>query len=94
LPIPGQQVVMTIVEIPPGAREIRHTHPGMLTGYIVEGTMTLEHEGRPSATYKAGESFFVDAGKIHQGINTGTATVKLIGTLIAEKGKPLNTAAQ
>ncbi len=63
VPIPGHQMVMTLVEIPPGVREIRHTHPGVLGGYVLEGTLTLEHEGRSTATYKAGESFFVEAGK-------------------------------
>jgi quercetin dioxygenase-like cupin family protein len=94
MPIPGYQLVMTLVEIPAGVREIRHTHPGVLAGYMIEGTLILEHEGRPAATYTAGETFFVDAGKIHQGINTSNAPAKLVATLVLEKGKPGNTPAQ
>jgi quercetin dioxygenase-like cupin family protein len=94
MPIPGYQLTMTLVEIPAGVREIRHTHPGVLAGYMIEGTLILEHEGRPAATYKAGETFFVEAGKIHQGINTSNAPVKLVATLVLEKGKPGNTPAQ
>ena len=45
----------------------------------------------PTATYNAGESAHIEAGKIHQGINAGNAAVKLVATLVAEKGKPLNT---
>ena len=89
--IPGYDLAMTIVEIPAGVSEIRHTHPGPLAVYVSEGELVLEHEGRPSATYKAGESFLVESGKIHQGINRGTVTVKLITTLVAEKGKPANS---
>jgi quercetin dioxygenase-like cupin family protein len=93
LNFPNLQMVTTLVEIPVGVREVRHTHPGVLGIYIVEGTMTVEHEGRPSTTYKAGDSLHIDAGKIHLGINAGGVPVKLIATLVAEKGKPLNTPA-
>ena len=93
LPIPGYNMVMNLVEIPAGVSEIRHTHPGTLAGYIVEGTLTLEHEGRPTATYAVGQSFVVDAGKIHQGINAGSGPVKLVATLIVEKGKPQSSPA-
>ena len=55
--------------------------------------MGLETEGRPRTTYKPGDSFYVDAGKIHQGINTGSTPVKIVATLVAEKGKPLSTPA-
>jgi quercetin dioxygenase-like cupin family protein len=90
---PGYQTVLTSVEIPVGVSEIRHTHPGMLVVYVIEGTLALETEGRPRTTYKPGDSFYVDAGKIHQGINAGTVPVKIAATLVAEKGKPLSTPA-
>jgi quercetin dioxygenase-like cupin family protein len=64
-----------------------------LAGYVAEGELILEHEGRPRATYKTGTSFLVEAGKIHQGINMGSVTVKLIATLVVEKGKPANSPA-
>jgi quercetin dioxygenase-like cupin family protein len=91
LNFPNLQMVTTLVEIPVGVREVRHTHPGVLGLYVLEGTITLVHEGRPDTTYKAGDSMHVDAGKIHLGINAGNMPVKLIATLVAEKGKPLNT---
>ena len=88
---PGYQTIVNFLEIAPGGREVKHTHPGPLAGYILEGTLVLEHEGRPTATYQAGEAFYVDAGKIHYGINSGNVPVKLIATLIVEKGKPPST---
>jgi quercetin dioxygenase-like cupin family protein len=90
---PGYQTVLTSVEIPVGVSEIRHTHPGMLVAYVIEGTLALESEGRPRTTYKSGDSFYVEAGKVHQGINTGTVPVKITATLVAEKGKPSSTPA-
>jgi quercetin dioxygenase-like cupin family protein len=90
---PGYQTALTSVDIPVGVSETRHTHPGMLVVYVIEGTLALETEGRPRTTYKSGDSFYVEAGKVHQGINTGTVLVKIAATLVAEKGKPLSTPA-
>ena len=84
----GYQAIMNIVVIPPGVSEIKHTHPGPLSVYVLEGSLTLEHEGRPTATYKPGEAVLIEAGKIHRGINSGDVPVKLVASLISENGKP------
>ena len=91
LAIPGYQTVMAAVEIPPGGREGRHTHPGAVVVYIQEGVLTFDYEGNPTMTYKAGDSFFIEAGKIHEGINKGASPVKVVATFVVEKGKPLTT---
>jgi quercetin dioxygenase-like cupin family protein len=91
LPIPGYQTVMAAVEIPAGGREGRHTHPGAVIVYILEGVLTFDHEGKATMTYKAGDSFYIGANKIHEGINKGTSPVKAVATLVVEKGKPLIT---
>ena len=38
---PGYQTIINVLEFAPGAREVRHTHPGPLSGYVLEGTLTL-----------------------------------------------------
>jgi quercetin dioxygenase-like cupin family protein len=53
--------------------------------------LTFDYEGKPTTTYKAGDSFYVEAGKIHEGINKGTSPVKAIAAFVVEKGKPLTT---
>jgi len=93
LPIAGYQTVMAAVEIPAGGREGRHTHPGAVVVYIQEGILTFDYEGKPTTTYKAGESFFIEGGKIHEGINKGGSPVKAIATFVVEKGKPLTSPA-
>jgi quercetin dioxygenase-like cupin family protein len=93
LPIPGYQAVMAAVEIPAGGREGRHTHPGAVVVYIQEGTITFDHESKPTMTYKAGDSFYIEPGKIHEGINNGTSPVKAVATFVVEKGKPLTSPA-
>jgi len=50
---------MAAVEIPPGGREGRHTHPGVVVVYIQEGVLTFDYEGSPTTTYKAGDSLMI-----------------------------------
>jgi quercetin dioxygenase-like cupin family protein len=94
LNIPGYSAALVSVEVPVGGREGKHTHPGTLMVYVQEGTFTLEYEGKPTKTYKPGESFSVEPGKIHEGINTGSTPVRAIATFVVEKGKPLTTQVQ
>lgn len=91
LTMPGQQAVLVDVMIPVGGREGKHTHPGTLLVHVLEGALTFEHEGRPTMTYKAGESLTAEPGKVHEGINAGSVPVRAIATFIVEKGKPLTT---
>lgn len=92
--IPGREAIMAMVELPPGSQEGRHTHPAEAYVFVLEGAITLENEGQPTATLKAGDIFYVASGKIHQAINNGKATAKLAAVFVAEKGKPLTTQAQ
>jgi quercetin dioxygenase-like cupin family protein len=90
---PGREVVTAAVEFQPGGSPGRHTHPGEEVGYVIEGTVLLEREGKPNATLRAGEAFLIPAGTVHNATNTGTGTAKLVATYIVEKGKPLATPA-
>ena len=86
---PGYRTVVNILEFAPGSREVRHTHPGPLAGYVLEGSFTLEREGQATATYKAGDVFYVEAGKAHLGSNEASIPLKLLATLFVERDKPL-----
>ncbi len=85
---------MALVELPVGAQEGKHTHPAEVFAFVLEGTISLENEGIPTATLKAGEVFHVLPGKVHNAINAGTVTAKLAAVFVAEKGKPLTTPAK
>ena len=91
LAIPGYSTALVQVDFPVGSREGRHTHPGSVMVHIEEGAVTLFSEGKPMTTYKAGETFFVEAGKVHEGINNGNAPAKAIASFVVEKGKPITT---
>jgi quercetin dioxygenase-like cupin family protein len=94
LNIPGYTAALVSVEIPVGGREGKHTHPGTLLVYVQEGTLTLDYEGKPTKAYKAGETFSVEPGKIHEGINKGNTPIKALASFVVEKGKPLTTQVQ
>ena len=91
LAIPGYEVLLMEVTLAVGGREGRHSHPGELIGRLIEGELTIEQEGLPTKTYRPGESAVVDAGRVHEGINTGKTAVKVFAVLVVPKGKPLTT---
>ena len=91
LSAPGREVVQAIAEIPPGAAAGRHTHPGEEVGYVLEGTVLVEVDGKPAATLNAGQFFIIPAGTIHNATNKSQAGAKVLATYIVEKGKPVAT---
>ena len=92
--VPGREAVVARVEIVPGGYAGKHTHPGDEISYIMEGEGEVLMEGKPPLKVKAGDGFVVPAGVKHDAHNTGSATLKLVGVYVVEKGKPLATPAQ
>ena len=90
---PGFEAVLVAVEIPVGGREGRHSHPGTAMIHVTDGAITLDYEGKPTVRYKAGDSFFVDAKAVHEGINKENVPAKAIATFIIPKGQPVTTQA-
>ncbi len=94
LSVAGKEVVQALAEIQPGAESGRHTHPGEEVAYIIEGTISLEIQGKPAVTKKAGEGFIIPPGTIHNAKNNGSGQAKVLATYIIEKGKPAATPVQ
>jgi quercetin dioxygenase-like cupin family protein len=91
---PDRHVVQVVAEFTPGGVAGKHTHPGEEFGYILEGSLELEVTGQPPRTLKAGDSFFVPAGVVHDGKNVGSGPAKVLATYVVEKGKPVATPAK
>src|ERR1041385_2663162 len=94
LSVPDRHAVQALAEFVPGGAAGKHTHPGEELGYVVEGTLELLIDGQPPRTVKAGESFFVPAGMVHDGRNVGSGPAKVLATYIGEKGKPVASPAK
>lgn len=91
--VPGREAVVARVEIAPGAKAGRHTHPGDEISYVIDGELKLMVEGEAPRNIKAGESFVIPAGVVHDAQNEGSSPTKLVGVYVVEKGKPLATPA-
>ena len=93
--VPGTsyETVIGIAEVAPNVNVGRHTHPGPESGYILEGDFTLLVEGQPPKPLKAGESYQVPSGAVHDA-RSGDKGAKVIATYVVEKGKPLASPAQ
>ena len=85
---PNYEAVMAIAEIPPGMSSGRHKHPGIELAYILDGSMTVEHDGSPTTTLKAGDAV-MNKAEIHNAKNIGTKPVKILAVYLVEKGKPM-----
>jgi quercetin dioxygenase-like cupin family protein len=81
-----------MAEIAAGGATGRHTHFGVEVGYVMEGTATLEVDGEAPRALKAGDSYTIPVGKVHNAKAEGGAA-KVLATYAVEKGKPLATPA-
>ncbi len=94
LSVAGREAVMARADFDPDGIVGRHTHPGEEMGYVIEGTLQLEIDGKPPLISKAGDVYFIPAGAIHSAKNIGKTQAKVLATYIVEKGKPLTTLAK
>jgi len=92
-PTPGYVTIIAEATVEPGVVVGRHTHPGLETGYILEGTLELPIQGQPTRSYSAGETYQVSAETPHAGGKASDKRLKVASTYVVEKGKPLASPA-
>jgi quercetin dioxygenase-like cupin family protein len=86
----GKETHIWIADIAPGAATGSHRHPTTRFVYVVEGAVTVEHEGQPPRTYRAGEAFAEQPDVPHNFKNASTtASAKALGVQMAGKGQAL-----
>lgn len=88
-----QECVLAMAELKPGASIGRHTHPGVETGYVLEGSLTLIIDGEQPKVLKKNATYTIEAGKVHDAMNVGKSVATVLGTWVIEKGKPLSQPA-
>ena len=94
IPFPeGYNTVTGLAELPPGAKAGRHTHPGIETGYVLEGELVLSIDGQPDKNLKAGDSYQIPAGAVHDAAVHGDKPMKVLGIYVVDKTKPLASPA-
>jgi quercetin dioxygenase-like cupin family protein len=88
---PGYSTVTVAVELAPGTCTGRHNHPGVDSGYVLEGDLLLKIDGKPDQSAKAGGSYEVPPAAVHDACTVGG--LKVLDTFVVEKGKPLASPA-
>src|SRR5262245_60776367 len=84
----GYNTVTAIAEVPAGGAAGRHTHPGAETGYVLEGELELLIDGKPPMKIKAGESYQIPEGAVHDA-KAGDKPFKVLGVYVVKAGEPL-----
>ncbi len=91
--MPGYVTIIVEVEIEPGIPVGRHTHPGIESGYVIEGNIELPVQGQPTRMLKAGDGFQIPPYTPHAGGKPSDVKVRATSTYVVEKGKPLASPA-
>lgn len=84
----GYNTVSAIAEVPAGGAAGRHTHPGAEIGYVLEGELELLIDGKPPMKLKAGESYQIPEGAVHDA-KAGDKPFKVLGVYVVKAGEPL-----
>lgn len=84
-----QEIRVLTAQFNPGDQTVFHTHRFPVTVYVLEGTFTLEIEGRQPKVLKAGDAF-VEPPKLKMtGYNrSATDKLKVVIFYVSEKGAP------
>ncbi len=87
--VDGKEAVMQLVEFLPGGASGKHYHPGHSFGYVLEGALTVESDGHPPVTARAGEVTQEVPGHVHDAKNLTGSPLKLFVLRVHPKGQPV-----
>jgi quercetin dioxygenase-like cupin family protein len=87
--IPGREVMVITLDIPPGAGSAPHRHP--VFGYVLEGSYKLKLDQGDEKILTKGQTFYEAPGQLHAVSANGSATepAKVLAVIVAESGKPV-----
>ncbi len=84
-----QEVSVFTAGFKPGDQTLFHTHRFPATVYVLEGAFTLEIEGWPTVTVKAGEAFIEPPNVKMTGFNrSATEPIKVLIVYVGDPGTP------
>jgi quercetin dioxygenase-like cupin family protein len=90
--VPGREVVIITLDIPPGGGSAPHRHPGHhIFGYVLEGSYKLKLDQGDEKILTKGQTFYEAPGQLHAVSANGSATepAKVLAVIVAESGKPV-----
>lgn len=88
--IPGKEMLVLIVEYPPGGVSPPHRHDASVFVYVLEGAVTMQVGANPPVTVRAGETFTEQPGDIHvtSANASSSAPAKFLVYMVKNKGAP------
>jgi quercetin dioxygenase-like cupin family protein len=88
-----KEIIISILEVPPGSSIDRHTHPGEEAVYVLEGA-TLQFPDGKEVPRPAGQAGINVRDVPHAGYKVvGDKPLKLLTVHIVDKGKPMTVPA-
>lgn len=93
--LPGKEVVMIVVEYPPGSADPIHRHNAQAFVYVMEGSVVMQLKGQKEVTLTPGQTFYEGPEDVHVvGRNaSSTQPARFLVLLIKDKGAPVLTPA-
>jgi quercetin dioxygenase-like cupin family protein len=90
--VPGREVMMITLDIPPGGGSPAHRHPGAHNfGYVLEGAYKMKLDNGPETVVTKGQTFYESPGQLHAVSRNASETepAKVLVVVVNEIGKPL-----
>jgi quercetin dioxygenase-like cupin family protein len=90
----NMEIIVAVLEVPPGVNIAKHSHPGEEAVYVLEGATLQFPDGR-EISRPAGEAGVNVRDIPHAGYKVvGDKPLKLLTVHIVDKGKPMTVPAQ
>jgi quercetin dioxygenase-like cupin family protein len=90
----NMEIIIAVLEVPPGASIEKHTHPGEEAVYVLEGATLQTPDGKEVAR-PAGQAGVNVRDVPHGGYKVvGDKPLKLLTVHIVDKGKPMTVPAK
>jgi quercetin dioxygenase-like cupin family protein len=90
--VPGREVMVITLDIPPGGGSAPHRHPGHhVFGYVLEGSYKIKLDQGEEKILTKGQTFYEAPGQLHAVSANASATepAKVLAVIVAESGKPV-----
>jgi quercetin dioxygenase-like cupin family protein len=86
--VPGEEMVMLLVDYAPGAVEPIHRHDAYVFVYILQGSVVMQVRGGKETSLAAGQTFYEGPDDVHtMGRNASTTEpAKFIAVMLKKKG--------
>jgi len=88
------EVSILKVEIPPGKETGWHQHPVPIFGYVLAGQVTVHLANGHTHTFHQGDAMAESVKMLHNGVNEGKETTKLLIFVAGEKNVPFTVKAK